>query len=108
MKKRVSLYIDSELWDSVKERAWCGRVSASEYISGLLRGDISPSGSAEVFKESEPVEEFNLAEAQKKLDAEKANRNIKEEKIKLVRGRVKDSGGFFNPQPKSMYGKRRG
>ena len=109
MKKRVSIYIDSELWDNVKERAWRGRVSASEYISGLLRDDISPNGKplVEVFKESEPVEEFNLAEAQKKLDAEKASRNIKEEKIKLVRERVKESG-FFNPQPKSMYGKKRG
>ena len=106
MKKRVRIYIEAELWDNVKDRAWRGRVSASEYISGLLVGDIAPEGKPkEVFKEFEPVKEFNLAEVQKRLDAEKASRNIKEEKIKLVRERVKESGGFFNPQPKNKYKK---
>ena len=55
MKKRVTIYIEGELWDNVKDRAWRGNVSASEYISGLLRGDVPPKGKTlvEVFKDLE-------------------------------------------------------
>ena len=97
MKRRVTIYIEDELWDNVKDRAWRGKVSASEYISELLRGDLAPKGKplVEVFKESvsEKVgvnsDGIDIYEAQKKLDAEKANRNIKEEKIKLVRSQIR-------------------
>jgi len=40
-KKRVSIYIDSELWDSVKEGAWRRRISASALFEKLVRGEIA-------------------------------------------------------------------
>jgi hypothetical protein len=108
MKKRVTIYIDECVWDDVKESAWKSRVSASQYLEDLVTGaNFVPNPVLEV-SDSVPVEldiqtgemrnmsVEDLAERQKELDAEKAKRNIKEEKIKRVR-----ESGFFNPQPKS-------
>ena len=38
MKKRVSIYIDGDVWDNFKEDAWKRRKSASALIEEILKG----------------------------------------------------------------------
>ena len=40
MKKRVSIYIDEDVWDNFKEDSWKRRKSASALIEEILRGDL--------------------------------------------------------------------
>ena len=41
MKKRVSVYIDEELWEWTKEAAWSMRISASALFEKLVRGEVA-------------------------------------------------------------------
>ncbi|MHC4070326.1 MAG: hypothetical protein ACYSR8_12270 [Planctomycetota bacterium] len=40
MKKKVSIYIDGGVWENLREHAWARKVSASVYLEGLLSGEI--------------------------------------------------------------------
>jgi hypothetical protein len=44
MKKRVTIYIDEDLWVEVKHRAWELKKSASGYLSDLFIYDLLISG----------------------------------------------------------------
>jgi len=44
-KKRVSLYIDEEVWDYVKEEAWRLKMSASALFTKFVKGELSYEGS---------------------------------------------------------------
>ena len=41
MKKRVSIYIDGDVWDNFKEDAWKRRKSASALIEEILSGLVT-------------------------------------------------------------------
>ena len=120
-KIRVTIYIDGGIWGEVKLAALHRSilkkesVSASELVSefilfGLKGSREEPKGKplidvlaiddAEILNVTEPVSDVPqeaeiLAKAQAKLDAERARRNIKTDKIESLK-----STGFFNPQPK--------
>ncbi len=72
MKKRVSIYIDEDAWENLKEHAWRSRTSASAYLEGLICGEVP---------------------FQRHLDTECENVVLKEAVVK-VSDAVQFSGGY--------------
>jgi hypothetical protein len=125
MKKRISIYIDSDIWEDVKTEArnrsaLVGKdISASQLSEDALRGFLSclPKRCTEchkIMKHCECGEKptqivvsqiypdewcKRVSGGQAKLDASRKGRDIKKEKIaKIKAGPVMSSN--FNPQPK--------
>jgi hypothetical protein len=66
MKKRVSIYIDVDAWENLKEHAWHNRKSASAYLEDLITGEIPFKSEYELREKVNTVKEI-LKEKPKKL-----------------------------------------
>ena len=87
MKKRISIYIDEDVWKSVQDQAWDERVSASALVEEVLRGIRT---TPETIKKKEVSEYLAEKVSEVSKDFEAAGMNT-----------------FFNPQPKErQLGKR--
>lgn len=47
MKKTVSISVDSEIWEKVKETAWGRRQSVSSYVEMVLGGFLEAKGNGQ-------------------------------------------------------------
>ena len=72
MKKRVSVYIDEELWDWTKEKAWEMRISASALFEKLVRGEVA-FGEHIKFKDAEQLISDGIDEMEVKIKKDVAN-----------------------------------
>jgi len=120
MKKRISIYIDGDLWEDVKTESWRRShetktgVSASQFTEDALRSflsilpgakkhpdSFSPAIKAFSDELSEASDDEIIAKAQEKLEAVRADK-----KVSTAKGPVKANAAmesFFNPIPKAKW-----
>ena len=125
MKKRVSIYIDDNLWDDIKESAWRDKLSASAWIAKRLMFAWQVDESAGYFSDSEgakalePNKKINsairgmvnaLADEDVDLEAEElrqANERLLKKRTE-IKGAIKTASDLpsqfkMNPQPKAKW-----
>ena len=93
MKKRVSIYIDSDAWEVLKDEAWKRRKSASAFLEEIITGDLpvvpsEKTGVALVSRQA--VEEID------DIDIETENKKLleKREKISNLKENLSWNGGY--------------
>ena len=107
-KKRVSIYIDEDVWDYIKEEAWKLRTSASGLLEEIACGDrpvvpIKETGLMIAHKES--------VEALVDVDLESENLKLieKRKKVEQLKSDIAKTNSYqsiqMNPQPKSKWKK---
>jgi hypothetical protein len=109
-KIRITIYIKKGVWEEVKEIAWERRESASAFLEKLIKSGKKKFTSSprdekcESFKteikepvKEQPVPKPEISESEKvkvqaagqaEYDSAREKRNIKKEKIELVKSRV--------------------
>ena len=98
-KKRVSIYIDEGVWDSIKEEAWRLRTSASALLEQIACGDrpVVP-----LFDTGLMLANRDSVESVVDLETEKSKK-IAELKANLSDNDRYQSVQKINPQPKAKW-----
>ena len=82
-KKRVSIYIEGDTWDHIKNEAWRLRTSASALLTSIIRGETKLAGvKSKVGETLEELVRINQVE----LDKKRKGRDIKKERIRSLTG----------------------
>ena len=82
-KKRVSIYIEGDTWDHIKNEAWRLRTSASALLTSIIRGETKLAGTVSVAEVKSKVGETG---SQVELDKKRKGRDIKKERIRSLTG----------------------
>jgi len=87
-KKRVSIYIEGDTWDHIKNEAWRLRTSASALLTSIIRGETKLAGTVSVAEVKSKVGETleELGGSQVELDKKRKGRDIKKERIRSLTG----------------------
>ena len=120
-KKRVSIYINEEIWDRIKEDAWKDRVSASFFLEQLVLGERDVYGKT-VFNEVavaamidsklevvEKIKESQITDAEiEMLRRVQDKADMQARKRTEIKGAIKTASDLpsqfkMNPQPKAKW-----